>query len=227
MQFDLLQNDLLPADEKPATAVQTTKTKPHAAPRKSTAEILSELESLDPQELLAPLPEEIMEALRPMSESHSGADEPDFDDHELMTASSSEKSPDALKTISEAAQVLEVPQHVLRFWESRFPQIKPVKSRGGRRYYRPEDMKILSTIKHLLYKEGYTIKGAKKAFQEGKRQDAQAALAATVQENATVSMERALQTLEGRRNFSDKQLHDMAALRLSDLNKILPRKLDG
>lgn len=75
-----------------------------------------------------------------------------------------DKAPSAFKTISEAATLLDVPQHVLRFWESKFPQIKPLKMRGGRRYYRPEDMEILSTIKHLLYKQGYTIKGAKKAI---------------------------------------------------------------
>ena len=77
---------------------------------------------------------------------------------------SAEKAPEAFKTISEAADALSVPQHVLRFWESRFSQIKPLKLRGGRRYYRPQDMEILSTIKNLLYKQGYTIKGAKKAF---------------------------------------------------------------
>jgi len=75
-----------------------------------------------------------------------------------------EKAPGAFKNISEAAHLLEVPQHVLRFWESRFTQIKPLKMRGGRRYYRPEDMEILTTIKNLLYKQGYTIEGAKKAF---------------------------------------------------------------
>ena len=74
------------------------------------------------------------------------------------------KSPGAFKTISEASAALGVPQHVLRFWESRFPQIKPMKLRGGRRYYRPEDMTILGTIKDLLYTKGYTIEGAKKAF---------------------------------------------------------------
>lgn len=75
-----------------------------------------------------------------------------------------EKSESALKTISEAAKALDVPQHVLRFWESKFPQIKPTKLRGGRRYYRPEDMAVLTRIHTLLYKEGYTIKGALKAF---------------------------------------------------------------
>jgi DNA-binding transcriptional MerR regulator len=75
-----------------------------------------------------------------------------------------DKAPNAFRTISEVASSLNVPQHVLRFWESRFSQIKPLKLRGGRRYYRPEDVETLTTIKHLLYKQGYTIKGAKKAF---------------------------------------------------------------
>jgi len=85
------------------------------------------------------------------------------------------KAPGAFKTISEAAGLLGVPQHVLRFWESRFAQIKPLKMRGGRRYYRPEDMEILSTIKHLLYKQGYTIKGAKKVFSTRNREALDAA----------------------------------------------------
>lgn len=75
-----------------------------------------------------------------------------------------EKAPNAFKTISEVADTLDVPQHVLRFWESRFPQIKPLKLRGGRRYYRPEDIDTLAIIKTLLYQQGYTIDGAKKAF---------------------------------------------------------------
>lgn len=75
-----------------------------------------------------------------------------------------EKSPEAFKTISEAAEELGVEQHVLRFWETKFPQIKPLKRRGGRRYYRPEDMEVLHRIRHLLYQQGFTIKGAKKAL---------------------------------------------------------------
>ncbi len=86
---------------------------------------------------------------------------------ESAQAITEEKSPEAFKTISEAADVLGVPQHVLRFWELHFKQIKPLKLRGGRRYYRPEDMEILANIKHLLYKQGYTIKGAKKALSAG------------------------------------------------------------
>ena len=83
---------------------------------------------------------------------------------ESARADEEEKSAGAFKTISEAAEILGVPQHVLRFWEGKFKQIKPLKLRGGRRYYRPEDMEVLVAIKTLLYKQGYTIKGAKKAL---------------------------------------------------------------
>lgn len=86
-------------------------------------------------------------------------------EEEHVTIELSRKSATAFKTISEASALLNVPQHVLRFWESRFSQIKPLKMGGGRRYYRPEDIDILSKIQHLLYKQGYTIKGAKKAFE--------------------------------------------------------------
>lgn len=72
------------------------------------------------------------------------------------------KSPDAFRTISEVADDLDLPQHVLRFWETRFPQIKPLKRGGGRRYYRPEDVELLKGIRHLLYDHGYTIKGVQK-----------------------------------------------------------------
>ena len=77
-----------------------------------------------------------------------------------------EKSPTALRTISEASEILDVPQHVLRFWETKFAQIKPLKRNGGRRFYRPQDIDILQQIKHLLYNQGYTIKGAKKAVDD-------------------------------------------------------------
>ena len=77
-----------------------------------------------------------------------------------------EKAPNALRTISEAAEMLDVPQHVLRFWETKFTQIKPLKRNGGRRFYRPQDIDILQQIKHLLYNQGYTIKGAKKAVDD-------------------------------------------------------------
>lgn len=77
-----------------------------------------------------------------------------------------EKSPEAFRTISEVASSMELPQHVLRFWETRFPQIRPLKRAGGRRYYRPDDVERLRLIKRLLYDEGYTIKGVQKLFKE-------------------------------------------------------------
>ena len=77
-----------------------------------------------------------------------------------------DKSADAFRTISEAAEELDVPQHVLRFWETRFSQIKPMKRGGGRRYYRPEDMDLLRAIRHLLYGEGYTIRGVQRLLKE-------------------------------------------------------------
>jgi DNA-binding transcriptional MerR regulator len=77
------------------------------------------------------------------------------------------KSPAAFRTITEVATELELPQHVLRFWETKFPQIKPVKRRGGRRYYRPKDVALLKRIRDLLYNDGYTIKGAQKLLREG------------------------------------------------------------
>ena len=76
------------------------------------------------------------------------------------------KSAEAFRTISEVASELDVPQHVLRFWESRFTQIKPVKRAGGRRYYRPEDVDLLKGIRALLYSDGFTIKGVQKVLKE-------------------------------------------------------------
>jgi DNA-binding transcriptional MerR regulator len=76
------------------------------------------------------------------------------------------KSPEAFRTISEVATELDVPQHVLRFWEGRFTQIKPVKRAGGRRYYRPEDVDLLRGIRTLLYTDGFTIKGVQKILRD-------------------------------------------------------------
>ena len=77
-----------------------------------------------------------------------------------------EKAPDAFRTISEVAKDLDLPQHVLRFWETRFQQIKPLKRGGGRRYYRPDDIDLLRGIQHLLYGEGYTIRGAQRILKD-------------------------------------------------------------
>jgi len=76
------------------------------------------------------------------------------------------KSASAFRTISEVADDLDLPQHVLRFWETKFSQVKPVKRGGGRRYYRPEDIAQLERIKKLLYAEGYTIKGVQKLLRD-------------------------------------------------------------
>jgi DNA-binding transcriptional MerR regulator len=79
-----------------------------------------------------------------------------------------EKSAQAFRTISEVATELDVPQHVLRFWESKFTQVRPLKRGGGRRYYRPEDIDLLRRIRTLLYDDGYTIKGAQRLLKEGR-----------------------------------------------------------
>ena len=76
------------------------------------------------------------------------------------------KSPEAFRTISEVSKDLSLPQHVLRFWETKFIQIKPIKRGGGRRYYRPEDIELLKGIKYLLYNDGYTIRGVQKVIKE-------------------------------------------------------------
>jgi DNA-binding transcriptional MerR regulator len=77
-----------------------------------------------------------------------------------------DKAPDAFRTISEVAEEINVPQHVLRFWESRFTQIRPLKRGGGRRYYRPDDIDLLRGVRHLLYGEGYTIRGVQRILRE-------------------------------------------------------------
>lgn len=81
-----------------------------------------------------------------------------------------DKSPDAFRTISEVAADLDLPQHVLRFWETRFTQIKPMKRGGGRRYYRPQDVDLIKGIRNLLYDQGYTIKGVQKMLKENGNQ---------------------------------------------------------
>ena len=77
-----------------------------------------------------------------------------------------DKAPDAFRTISEVADEIDIPQHVLRFWESRFAQIKPMKRGGGRRYYRPDDVDLLRGVRHLLYGEGYTIRGVQRILRD-------------------------------------------------------------
>jgi DNA-binding transcriptional MerR regulator len=99
------------------------------------------------------------------------------------------KSPEAFRTITEVSNELELPQHVLRFWETKFPQIKPVKRRGGRRYYRPEDIVLIKGIKSLLYVEGYTIKGVQKLLRETGRSAAIDAEAAEATDSSSPDQE--------------------------------------
>ncbi|MEH6403164.1 MAG: MerR family transcriptional regulator [Sneathiella sp.] len=87
-------------------------------------------------------------------------------DVENSPAPKVQKSPDAFRTISEVAEELDVPQHVLRFWETKFPVVKPLKRGGGRRYYRPADVDLIRGIRDLLYTHGFTIKGAQKLLKE-------------------------------------------------------------
>lgn len=99
------------------------------------------------------------------------------------------KSESAFRTISEVADDLEVPQHVLRFWESKFPQVRPLKRGGGRRYYRPEDVALLRRIRDLLYSEGYTIKGVQKLLREGGHKDAPAPSSAPARDEPELQLD--------------------------------------
>ena len=101
------------------------------------------------------------------------------------------KAPNAFRTISEVADELHIPQHVLRFWETKFPQIKPLKRGGGRRYYRPDDIQLLRRISDLLYIQGYTIKGVQRLLRDGGGQLAEDIPPATPAERAASEAERA------------------------------------
>lgn len=115
------------------------------------------------------------------------------------------KAATAFRTISEVADDLQIPQHVLRFWETKFPQLKPLKRGGGRRYYRPEDIALLRRISDLLYTQGYTIKGVQRLLRDGGIEgvspealaDSEAELPHEDQDDATLAaLREALQVLE-------------------------------
>jgi DNA-binding transcriptional MerR regulator len=103
------------------------------------------------------------------------------------------KAPNAFRTISEVADELHIPQHVLRFWETKFPQVKPLKRGGGRRYYRPDDISLLRRISDLLYIQGYTIKGVQRLLREGGGKLSDDIPPATEAERAAAEAERATQ----------------------------------
>jgi DNA-binding transcriptional MerR regulator len=100
------------------------------------------------------------------------------------------KAPNAFRTISEVADELHIPQHVLRFWETKFPQVKPLKRGGGRRYYRPDDIFLLRRISDLLYIQGYTIKGVQRLLREGGGRLSDDIPPATPDEQAEAAAER-------------------------------------
>jgi DNA-binding transcriptional MerR regulator len=105
--------------------------------------------------------------------------------------SRAQKAPNAFRTISEVADELHIPQHVLRFWETKFPQMKPLKRGGGRRYYRPDDILLLRRISDLLYIQGYTIKGVQRLLREGGGQLSDDIPPAPAAERAAAEAERA------------------------------------
>lgn len=103
-----------------------------------------------------------------MTEDTPALDESETLPLEEADAASRPKAEDAFRTISEVAEELEIPQHVLRFWETRFPNIRPLKRAGGRRYYRPDDVALLRRIQELLYRDGFTIKGVQKLLKDSR-----------------------------------------------------------
>jgi DNA-binding transcriptional MerR regulator len=146
-----------------------------------------------------------------------------------------EKSADAFRTISEVADELEVPQHVLRFWETKFAQIRPLKRGGGRRYYRPEDIDLLRAIRGLLYDKGYTIKGVQKLIREGGLKLAEGVVVGDIPDQA--DLEEGAGGAEGsatdlplfRAPLSEGQLREVKALagELTDLRDRLRRALEA
>ena len=115
------------------------------------------------------------------------AELPDAEAGRLRT----KKAPNAFRTISEVADELHIPQHVLRFWETKFPQVKPLKRGGGRRYYRPDDILLLRRVSDLLYIQGYTIKGVQRLLRDGGGRLSDDIPPPTTAERAAAEVERA------------------------------------
>jgi DNA-binding transcriptional MerR regulator len=119
------------------------------------------------------------------------SDDPRDDGSDQGTRSRPKKAPNAFRTISEVADDLHIPQHVLRFWETKFPQVRPLKRGGGRRYYRPDDIVLLRRIADLLYTQGYTIKGVQRLLREGGGQLSDDIPPPTADERAAAEAEKA------------------------------------
>jgi DNA-binding transcriptional MerR regulator len=127
---------------------------------------------------------------------HRVSDEPRGSEIDHGPRARSKKAPNAFRTISEVADELHIPQHVLRFWETKFPQVKPLKRGGGRRYYRPDDIVLLRRIADLLYTQGYTIKGVQRLLREGGGQLSDDIPPPTADERAAAEAEKANSTAE-------------------------------
>ena len=124
------------------------------------------------------------------------------------------KAPGAFRTISEVADELSVPQHVLRFWESKFSQVRPLKRGGGRRYYRPEDVTLLRQIRRLLYDEGYKIRGVQKVLREGGRKAAPDGIGTTTGDGGATAAENGKGTLDrDQRQQLNKALEELSEIR--------------
>tara|TARA_B110000483_G_scaffold217055_1_gene269135 strand:+ start:162 stop:605 length:444 start_codon:yes stop_codon:yes gene_type:complete len=121
------------------------------------------------------------------------------------------KSPEAFRTISEVSKDLSLPQHVLRFWETKFTQIKPIKRGGGRRYYRPEDVDLLKGIKNLLYNDGYTIRGVQKVIKQNGSKNILFS-----NNKANLNVEQKSFTGDENNYISDQNVHTRTGLTLSE-----------
>ena len=135
-----------------------------------------------------------------------------------------EKSVDAFRTISEAAEELDVPQHVLRFWETRFTQIRPMKRGGGRRYYRPEDMDLLRAIRTLLYGEGYTIRGVQRMLKERGVRAVMALVATPGEPASSKGLHHAVSPSQEAEQADDD--HSLAADLFADMSQALRAALE-
>jgi DNA-binding transcriptional MerR regulator len=135
-----------------------------------------------------------------MSADGRGAEPARVDPPEMVRAKP-KKAPNAFRTISEVADELHIPQHVLRFWETKFPLVKPLKRGGGRRYYRPDDIALLRRISDLLYIQGYTIKGVQRLLREGGGRLSDDIPPATPDEQAEAEAERGAVAAEAGRQL--------------------------
>ncbi|MBT5574681.1 MAG: MerR family transcriptional regulator [Alphaproteobacteria bacterium] len=122
-----------------------------------------------------------------------------------------EKSVGAYKTISEVSKLIDVASHVLRFWETKFSSVKPLKRSGGRRYYNSEDIEVLSKIRSLLYNEGYTIKGAQKVLRSSKRAGVEKQISSNLTEDSSRQLAKNSQNISKQ---SDSMQTDLSILKL-------------